>query len=75
MMLSEMETKDNSTTVGRGAPLGQDVIWIAKPGEGLVLVVRLMMKRCRQCYGGNDDCCSQNMSITYHEKQRDEDSS
>ena len=35
MMLSEMETRENSTTVGRGAPLGQDAIWIAEPGEGV----------------------------------------
>jgi hypothetical protein len=35
MMLSEMETRDNSTTVGRSAPLGQDAIWIAEPGEGV----------------------------------------
>ena len=35
MMLSEMETRDNSTTVGQGAPLGQDAIWIAKPREGV----------------------------------------
>ena len=26
MMLSEMETRDNNTTMGRGAPLGQDAI-------------------------------------------------
>jgi hypothetical protein len=35
MMLSEMETRDNRTTVGWGAPLGQDAIWIAEPGEGV----------------------------------------
>jgi hypothetical protein len=35
MMLSKTETRDNRTTVGRGAPLGQDAIWIAEPGEGI----------------------------------------
>ena len=35
MMLSEMETSDNTTTVGRGVPLGQDAIWIAEPGDGI----------------------------------------
>jgi hypothetical protein len=35
MMLSEMETQDNTTTAGRGAPLGQDAIWIAELGEGV----------------------------------------
>ncbi len=35
MMLSEMEMRDNSTTVGRGAPLSQDAIWITEPGEGV----------------------------------------
>ena len=33
MMFSEMEMRDNTTTVGRGA-LGRDAIWIAEPGEG-----------------------------------------
>ena len=34
MMLSEMDTRDSTTLVGRGAPLGQDAIWIAEPGDG-----------------------------------------
>ena len=28
LMLSEMETRDNSVCVGRGAPLGRDGIWL-----------------------------------------------
>ena len=34
MMLSKMETRENTTTVGRGAPLGRDAILIAGLGEG-----------------------------------------
>ncbi len=34
MMLSKIETRDSRTTVGWDAPLGQDAIWIAEPGEG-----------------------------------------
>ena len=37
MMLSEMETRDSSIPVGRGAPIaiGGDAIWLALPGEGV----------------------------------------
>ena len=35
MMLSEMETRDNSIPVGRGSPIGGDAIWLDIPGEGV----------------------------------------
>ena len=34
MMLSEMETKENTAPVGHGSPNGTDAIWLAIPNEG-----------------------------------------
>jgi hypothetical protein len=35
MMLSEMETKENTVPVGRGSPIGSDAIWLAIPNEDI----------------------------------------